>query len=70
MKITKASVVNLTLPIGKREVFLRDDDIPGFGVRLRLGGSKTWIFQYRQGTKQRRMTLGSVNAITLEDMRR
>ena len=36
-----------------------DDDVPCLGLRLRAGGSRTWIVQYRVGKKQRRLTLGS-----------
>ena len=35
-----------------------DEDLPGFGLRLRAGGSAVWIAQYRVGAKQRRVTLG------------
>ncbi len=41
-----------------------DNAVPGFGVRIRAAGSKTWIFQYRQGGKQRRLTFGDANAMT------
>ena len=57
------NVAALALPAGKSELLEWDDDLPGFGVRLRDGGSKTWIIQYRVGRKQRRKTIGSVNAM-------
>jgi integrase len=47
-----------SLPTGKNEVILFDEDIPGFGLRLRDGGSRVWIFQYKLGDKHRRVTLG------------
>ena len=37
--------------------------IPGFGIRLREGGSRTWIFQYKLGPKQRRLVLGKTSAV-------
>src|SRR5262249_30219722 len=40
-----------------------DEEVPGFGVRCRQGGSKMLICQYAIGGKQRRLTLGSVNVI-------
>jgi integrase len=50
------------LEAGKSEKIIFDDAIPGFGLRLRAGGSRVWIFQYhRGGTK--RMTLGPVSKI-------
>jgi integrase len=58
MKLTKQSLNNLVLPAGKSEAIFFDDDLPGLGIRLRAGGSANWVFQYRLGTKQRRVTLG------------
>ena len=42
MKLTVAAVSALILPPGKREHFVWDADLPGFGVRLR-GGKKRWV---------------------------
>jgi hypothetical protein len=39
--------------------------MPGLGLRLRAGGKRSWIYQYQIGSKQRRMTLGTVPALTL-----
>src|SRR5262249_1309750 len=33
-----------------------DDDLAGFGVRLRRGGSRRYVFQYKLGRQQRRIT--------------
>ena len=66
MKLTKVNIAKVAVPSGKSEIIEFDDDVPGFGLRVRAGGSATWIFQYRQGNKQRRLctraaeTLGSV----------
>lgn len=51
------------VPKGKSEAIYFDDEIPGFGLRLRAGGSRRWIFQYRLGQKnQRRISLGAQKA--------
>jgi integrase len=50
---------------GKTERIVFDEDIKGFGLRLREGGSRTWIYQYRIGSKQRRMVLGSAKSVPL-----
>src|SRR5262249_8291185 len=63
MKLTQKTVAALTLPEGKSELIVFDDDLP-LGVRLRAGGAARWIFQYRIGTKQRRVSLGSVVAVS------
>ncbi len=63
MKLTKATVERLALPPGKNELLVFDEGLPGFGLRVRGGGKRTWIVQYRIGQKQRRVTLGNVETI-------
>ena len=66
MKLTTAKKVEaIQLPKGKSDYIEFDDDIPGLGLRIREGGSRTWIFQYRIGSKQRRMVLGSAKSAQL-----
>jgi integrase len=69
MKLTKTAVASLTLSPGKNERFEWDDDLPGFGVRLR-GGNARWVVQYRVGAQQRRESLGDVRKVTIEDARK
>ena len=70
MKITKTTIAGAMLPPGKSEFKFWDDDVPGFGLRIRRGGSRTLIFQYRQGSKQRKLTLGAVSALGIEAARK
>ncbi|HMR32650.1 MAG TPA: tyrosine-type recombinase/integrase [Geminicoccus sp.] len=70
MKLTKAATARLTLPPGKSEAIFFDDDMPGFGLRLRKGGSASWIAQYRIGTKQARVTLGKLTILDADEARR
>jgi hypothetical protein len=65
MKLTLRSVAALTLPAGKTDFIYFDDAISGFGLRIRAGGSRTWIYQYRAGGQQRRMVIGSARAVPL-----
>jgi Arm DNA-binding domain len=65
MKLTQKMVAAVTLPKGRSELIVFDDDIPGLGVRLRTGGPPRWIFQFRVGAKQRRISLGPVSAISV-----
>ena len=44
--------------------------LPGFGLRLREGGKRTWIVQYRVGAKQRRVTLGTVETLNADEARK
>lgn len=64
MKLTDKAIVALTLPKGKSEAIIFDDTLPGFGLRLRAGGAARWIYQYKIGTQHRRITLGSMTALT------
>jgi len=68
MKLAKDSVAKLTLPTGKTEAVIWDDDIAGFGVRLRPH-SATFIFRYRHGKRQPCITLGAVSAISVQQAR-
>jgi integrase len=65
MRLTVKSADGLKIESGKNERIEFDDDVPGFGIRIREGGSRTWIFQYRIGSKQRRMVLGSAKSAQL-----
>jgi len=63
LKLTSATVKTIALPIGKADAVFFDDEIPGFGLRLRAGsrpGEARWIVQYKIGTKHRRMTFGKL----------
>jgi integrase len=64
MKLTQANVAKLRLPAGKSDAIFFDDDMPGFGLRLRAGGRRTWIIQYRVGSQTRRLTLGTVEKLS------
>lgn len=69
MKLTKANVDRVALPVGKSEIIIFDDALPGFGLRIRSGGKRTWIAQYRIGSKQRRVTIGTVETLDAEKAR-
>jgi Arm DNA-binding domain len=64
VKLTTANVAQLTLPDGKSDHIEFDDDVVGWGLRLRSSGKSTWIYQYRVGPRSRRMTLGTVSALS------
>jgi hypothetical protein len=70
MKITQATVSTFALPADKADMIVFDDDLPGFGLRLRANSKPVYVFQYQLGSKQRRMTLGALAAVTLATARR
>ncbi len=63
MKLTAKETAALQLPLGKTDHIEWDDDLAGFGIRLREGGSRHWIFQYKIGSKHRRITFGKYPAL-------
>lgn len=70
MKLNKSAVERLALPAGKTDFIAWDDAMPGFGVRVREGGRKSYVVQYRVGHQQRRAKIGDVRKIDLEAARR
>jgi hypothetical protein len=66
MKLRDRDIAALTLPPGQAEHIFSDDDVPGFGLRLRKTGSSTaFVFQCRIGKRQRRLTLQVVPLLAL-----
>jgi len=63
MKLTAATIGRLAMPSGKNEIIVFDSGVSGFGVRLRAGGHRSYVFQYKLGAKHRRVSLGSVAAL-------
>jgi integrase len=58
MRITPMVAKRLASSPGEREIEF-DDDIPGFGFRR----GSSWIFQYKIGSKHRRLTFGRYPAL-------
>ena len=69
MKLNKTNAAQIEVPPGKHELIIFDDDIAGFGLRARAGGSRNWVFQYRQGGKQRRISFGSASTVSAQQAR-
>jgi integrase len=65
MGLTVKDADGLKLKPGQKERIEFDDKVAGLGLRIREGGSRTWIYQYRIGKKQRRMVLGSAKSVPL-----
>ena len=59
MRLTATTIRALALPRGKVDHVYFDADLPGFGLRVRATGSKTWMVQYAIAGKTRRMAIGS-----------
>lgn len=69
MKLTKQLVKDLRAV--EREVVVWDDGLPGFGLRVKPSGVKTFILQYRnRHGRSKRLSLGRVGQITLDQARK
>lgn len=69
VRLTKRLVESLQPgPVGDRVVW--DGDIPGFGIRVKPNGSRSYLIQYRNaGGRSRRFTLGRHGVLTAETAR-
>jgi len=70
-KLTKRVVDESVAGAGDQIVW--DSELPGFGLRVRSGGSKTFIAQYRAGGGRsgtsRRLTIGRYGVLTVDEAR-
>ena len=64
MKLTLSSIKSLALPEGVSEKTFFDDDLRGFGVRIRRSGSRGFVVQYKIADQNRRIVLGAVAALS------
>ena len=59
MRLTATAMRSLICPDGKSEQTFFDDDLPGFGLRVRASGSKSWLYQYAIAGLTKKIFLGS-----------
>jgi integrase len=70
MKLTKRALDALK-PNPTRDVFLWDHEVPGFGLRIKSSGVRSFIVQYRNDHgASRRMTLGKFGVLTPDEARK
>lgn len=67
-KLTK-DIIASALPRDK-EYFIWDSALPGLGLRVHSSGSKALTFQYRAGTRSRRINIGNAKYYGLPAARR
>jgi integrase len=72
MKITSKTIARLTLPEGKADAIFFDDDMSGFGFRLRRSGDRvrrSYVCQYRSKGRTRRVLIGPAETLRAEQAR-
>ncbi|WP_147027896.1 tyrosine-type recombinase/integrase, partial [Methylobacterium oxalidis] len=71
MRLSRQSLDAIKVPPGKSYVLEWDDAVPGFGVRVNAGGTRAFVAQYRNSMGvTKRVSLGRVEAMTVDDARR
>jgi integrase len=69
MRLTPATARTAKPPRGNADHVYFDDDLPGFGLRVRASGARAWLVQYAIGGRTRRMTLGSPAVVDITKAR-
>jgi len=67
-KITKRFLDNL--PPSPKDHIVFDDALPGFGVRIKTSGTKSFVLRYRQHGRSRSFTIGKVGTLTPDEARK
>jgi integrase len=73
IKFDGKTVTRLKLPDSKNEEIYWDEELPGFGLRLRAIGDRvvrTWLLQYRSHGRTRRMKVGTFEKLTFSEARK
>jgi len=63
VKLTAANIRALKLPPGVADKVFFDEDVPGFGLRMRASGVHSWMIQYAIAGRTRRVVLGLLTAV-------
>ncbi len=61
MKLTAANVRGLTVEPGRTETVFFDDDVKGFGVRVKATGARSFVMCWKVDGDHRRVTIGAVS---------
>jgi integrase len=72
MRITASTIAALQLGEAQTDAIYFDDELKGFGIRLRRGAGgevRQWIVQWKVGRATRRRKLGAANVLSLAQAR-
>lgn len=67
-KIRKDTAKNAAVPAAG-QVFIRDEELKGFAIRILASGMKSYVFEARVKGRPRRMTLGPCSALSAAEAR-
>src|SRR5215472_8631358 len=70
MKFAKRAILDLQ-PDPSRDVYVWDDELPGFGLRIKPTGVRSFMVQYRNSSGvSRRVTAGRFGVLTVDEARK
>ncbi|MGO4438449.1 tyrosine-type recombinase/integrase [Rhizobium sp. RAF56] len=70
ISLTKTIVKKLELPPGKDDIVFWDNSLAGFGLRIRKGGKRVFVAQFRdEAGATRRVTIGSTDVLEADEAR-
>jgi integrase len=70
MKLTKRAIDDLK-PLPSGDLYVWDDDVAGFGLRVKPSGVRSFMVQYRNASgTSRRITLGKFGVLTADEARK
>ncbi|MGI9451845.1 MAG: Arm DNA-binding domain-containing protein, partial [Geminicoccaceae bacterium] len=69
MRFTKANIGGLKLPGGKSDFVHFDSALPGFGLRIRSSGKRTWVIHKRTKEGVLKRTIGDASLFGLDEAR-
>jgi integrase len=65
MRLNEKNIRNLACPVGMTERTFFDEEVPGFGLRVRASGARSWLCQYAVHGRTRKVTLGAPDVVTV-----
>ena len=70
MKLTKRAIDEI-VPLPSGDLYVWDSDVPGFGLRIKPSGVRSFMVQYRNASGvSRRLTLGKHGILTADEARK
>ena len=70
LKLTKARVDDAEHDGSGSQTIFQDTEVKGFALRVTEGGAKSYVIEYRQGGRKRRVTLGRHGQLTPDQARK
>jgi integrase len=68
-KLSKRTI-DAAIPNPDKDLWIWDDDLPGFGLRVKPSGRKSYLIQYRSAGRTRRYTIGAHGKFTPTEARK